>query len=147
MGHRFLIVGLMVVFGGVLGESQTPAVPNPAPADGSAQPSSERLYTRRDGVSERLYTRKDGVKPPKLIYSPGPDYPKAARKGGKEGKVVLWVVVGSDGFPSEVRVARSLDPNLDKAAIDAVNSWKFVPAKKEGKSVAVEINIEVEFTR
>jgi TonB family protein len=145
MNRRLLIVGVIVLFGGVFAESQLPVVPNPAPADGSAQPSSERLYTRKDGVSERLYTRKDGVKPPKLLYSRDPEYPKEARKSKKEGIVVLWVVIGSDGFPSEVSIARSIDPNLDKAAMDAVRSWKFVPAKKDRKPVATMVNVEVSF--
>jgi TonB family protein len=58
---------------------------------------------------------------------------------------VLWVVVGPDGRPRDVRVSRSLGLGLDEKAMDAVRSWKFEPARKDGQPVAVQINVEVNF--
>jgi protein TonB len=34
---------------------------------------------------------------------------------------------------------------LDEKAIEAVNTWKFEPAQKDGRPVAVAINVEVQF--
>ncbi len=51
----------------------------------------------------------------------------------------------ADGKPRDVKVARSLGLGLDEKAIEAVNQWKFEPAKKDGKPVAVAINVEVTF--
>ena len=56
-----------------------------------------------------------------------------------------WVTVGKDGLPHDVKVGQSLAPDLDKAAVDSVKKWKFVPAKKDGKPVPVRINVEVAF--
>jgi TonB family protein len=58
---------------------------------------------------------------------------------------VLYVIVGADGRPRDLRVARSLGLGLDEKAIDAVKTWKFEPAMKDGKPVAVAISVEVEF--
>ena len=57
------------------------------------------------------------------------------------------LIVGSDGLPRDIRVGRSLSPEFDESAIDAVKKWKFAPATKDGKPVAVEINIEINFKR
>ncbi len=86
----------------------------------------------------------NGVSPPRPITSSDPDY-KALPKKHHEGTVVLSVVVDVDGLPKNVKVTRSLDPELDQKAVDAVKQWRFKPAKKKGQPVPVEINIEVNF--
>jgi TonB family protein len=43
------------------------------------------------------------------------------------------------------KVARSLGMGLDQKAIEAVRQWKFEPAMKDGRPVAVQINVEVNF--
>jgi TonB family protein len=55
------------------------------------------------------------------------------------------VIVGPDGRPHEMRVSRSLGFGLDEKALEAVKQWRFEPAKKDGRPVAVQINIEVNF--
>lgn len=98
-----------------------------------------------DGFNEPIHGPKEkGIKPPKVKRSPDPEY--AWNRNDVRGRmVVLWLVVGSDGLPHNVRVARNLRPDLDKAAIDAVNRWTFSPATKDGKPIAVQINVEVAF--
>ena len=59
--------------------------------------------------------------------------------------MVLWVVVGADGRTKDIRVQRSLGLGLDEKAIEAVKTWKFEPARKDGQPVAVQINVEVNF--
>ena len=80
---------------------------------------------------------------PRILYSPDPDYSEEARKAKYQGTVTLWMVVGPDGRSRDVRVARSL--GLDEKAIAAVKQWKFEPAMKDGRPVAVQINVEVNF--
>ena len=59
--------------------------------------------------------------------------------------MVLFVVVGADGRTHDIRVQRYLGLGLDEKAIEAVRTWKFEPAKKDGQAVAVQVNIEVNF--
>jgi periplasmic protein TonB len=86
-----------------------------------------------------------GVSAPKQIYAPDPEYSEEARKVKHMGTVVLWLVVGPDGKPRDIRVARTLGLGLDEKAIEAVKTWIFEPAYKDGKPVAVQINVEVNF--
>lgn len=59
--------------------------------------------------------------------------------------VVLWLVVNESGEPQDMKIIRSLQPELDKAAIEAVTKWRFKPATLNGKAIKVQINVEVNF--
>ena len=97
------------------------------------------------GIGGGVYRVGGGVSPPRAIYQPDPEYSEEARKAKWQGTVVLWVVVGPDGRPRDIRVQRSLGMGLDEKAVEAVKTWKFEPAKKDGQPVAVQVNIEVNF--
>jgi periplasmic protein TonB len=97
------------------------------------------------GLGGGLYKVGSGIAPPRQIYAPDPDYSEEARKMKHQGSVVLWMVVGTDGRPRNIRVQRSLGMGLDEKAIEAVKTWRFDPAKKDGQPVNVQINVEVYF--
>lgn len=86
-----------------------------------------------------------GVSAPRLIYKTEPEYSEEARKAKYQGTVELACIVGADGKPRGLRVAHSLGMGLDEKALEAVRDWKFSPAEKDGKPVAVAINVLVEF--
>jgi len=97
------------------------------------------------GIGGGPYRVGGGVSAPKPIFTPDPEYSEEARKSKYQGVVVLWLVIGPDGHPHEVRVARPLGMGLDEKAIEAVRTWRFEPAKKDGQPVAVQMNVEVSF--
>jgi periplasmic protein TonB len=86
-----------------------------------------------------------GVTQPRPIYDPEPDYSDAARKAKYQGSVLLWLIVGPDGRPHNIRVQRSLGMGLDEKAVAALSTWRFEPARLDGQPVAVEVNVEVSF--
>jgi len=86
-----------------------------------------------------------GVSAPRALNTPDPEYSEEARKAKYQGTVVLWLIVDQNGRPQQVKVARSLGMGLDQKAIEAVRKWTFEPAQKDGKPVAVQINVEVNF--
>lgn len=86
-----------------------------------------------------------GVSAPKVLFAPDPDYSEEARKAKYQGTVILWLIVGPDGRPRDIRVARTLGMGLDQKAVEAVRNWKFDPARKDGQPVSVQINVEVNF--
>jgi TonB family protein len=86
-----------------------------------------------------------GVSAPKAIYAPDPEYSEEARKLGHMGTVELRLVVGPDGNPRDIRVVHTLGLGLDEKTIEAVKKWRFEPAMKDGKPVAVQINVVVNF--
>jgi TonB family protein len=73
------------------------------------------------------------------------DYPLRAKQRGIQGRVLIAVLVDKSGSPTEFRVAQSLDPDCDQAAIDAIRKIEFVPAKKMGRVVPAWFAIPVEF--
>ncbi len=97
------------------------------------------------GYGGGIYRVGNGVSPPVAIYDPEPDYSEEARKAKYQGVVVLAVVVGPDGKAHDPRIQRSLGMGLDEKAMEKIKEWKFEPAKKDGKAVAVLVSIEVSF--
>jgi protein TonB len=97
------------------------------------------------GTGGGPYRVGGGVTAPKKIYDPDPDYSEEARKAKYQGTCILYVVVGPDGRTRDIRVQRTLGLGLDEKAIEAVKTWRFEPAMKDGKPVSVAINIEVTF--
>ena len=100
---------------------------------------------RGGGIGGGLYHVGGGVSAPRLIYGPDPEYSEEARKAKYQGTVVLWLIVGPDGHPRDIRLARSLGMGLDEKALETVRTWKFEPARKNGTAVAVQVSVEVTF--
>jgi TonB family protein len=89
--------------------------------------------------------RSGGVSAPHITYDPDPSYPELARKAGYEGVAILYVIVGQDGSPQNIRIARPAGMGLDEAAVSTVEKWRFDPARRDGKPVAVAVHVEVSF--
>ena len=100
---------------------------------------------RGGGVGGGVFRVGGGVSAPRVIYQPDPEYSEEARKAKYQGTCVLWLIVGPDGRPRDIKVSRTLGLGLDEKAVEAVKSWRFEPAMKDGKPVAVQINVEVSF--
>jgi TonB family protein len=128
-----IIIASFALALGIFAFAQTS--PTGADADKSKEP----------GATDPVLKVGNGVSPPRLIYSPEPEYSKEARKKKFQGTCVLRVIVGADGNPRDIRVQRTLGHGLDEKAIEAVKKWKFEPAQKDGQPVAVQINVEVSF--
>jgi len=97
------------------------------------------------GIGGGPYHVGGGVSAPRAIYAPDPEYSEEARKAKFQGMLVLWMIVAPDGRVHEVRVMRSAGMGLDERAIEAVKTWRFDPARKDGQPVAVQISVEVSF--
>lgn len=83
--------------------------------------------------------------PPKVIFQVDPEYSEEGRKARVNGTVVLMVEVDEQGRPANIRVTRTLGLGLDEQAVAAVNRWKFLPGRLNGKPVRVPALIEVNF--
>jgi periplasmic protein TonB len=97
------------------------------------------------GIGGGAFKVGGGVSAPRALDTPDPEYTEEARRAKYQGTCVLWLIVGPDGKPRDVKVARALGMGLDQKAIEAVRNWKFAPAMKDGQPVAVQINVEVSF--
>jgi len=111
----------------------------------AARPDDTKGEKAEDkGEEERVYALTDGVTPPRVTKQVYPQY-SSSRGVGVEGSVLIETVVSSQGTPKNTRVVRGLDKDIDAAAVDAVKQWLFAPGKKDGKPVAVRVQIEIRF--
>lgn len=79
--------------------------------------------------------------------NPPPAYPAHARRRGWEGRVVLEVTISEDGRPTAVALAESSGHDvLDSAALDAVRSWRFTPAERNGNPIVSTLRVPVRFS-
>jgi protein TonB len=90
------------------------------------------------------------VKPPGFnvgyLRNPAPQYPLAARRAGEQGTVLLRVLVTQDGVPAQVSIERSSGfARLDRAAVEAVRTWRFAPARRGADAVEAWVLVPVVF--
>lgn len=72
-------------------------------------------------------------------------YPQAAKEQGIEGRVELDFTVGTNGTVRRIRVAKSLHPLCDSAAVRALRSVTFRPAKRGGEVVPIRMRLPIQF--
>lgn len=63
------------------------------------------------------------------------------------GSVSLLVVISNKGYVCSVQLIRGFDKEADKRAMQGARQWRFDPAKKDGRPVAVEMRVELSFWR
>jgi len=98
-----------------------------------------------DKTSDMVYDVGNGVTAPKVIYRTDPEYSESARKKKINGTATLAMIVTAEGKVRDLKVIKSLDKGLDKQALTAVSTWRFEPATKDGKPVAVHLSTDVTF--
>jgi bla regulator protein blaR1 len=92
-----------------------------------------------------VLTLDETVVAPRIAHYISPSYSDAARTARVEGTVVLETAIGVDGVPAGLRIVRSLDPELDRNAIFALQQWRFEPARRDGGAVETKLYIEMRF--
>lgn len=83
--------------------------------------------------------------PPVVTQWTDPSYTDDALARAIEGTVMLMALIGHDGTVGAVNVSEGLDESLDQRAVRAVRDWKFAPATRDGRPVAVVVEINVNF--
>ncbi|MEO0560330.1 MAG: TonB family protein, partial [Bacteroidota bacterium] len=107
------------------GASATPGAPVPDVFEVVEQPP--RLIGGLEGLQERVV------------------YPRVARMAGIQGRVFVTFIVDEEGNVTQLRVARSADPVLDEAAMNAVRESEFIPGRQRGVAVKVRYSLPISF--
>ncbi|HEX4274217.1 MAG TPA: M56 family metallopeptidase [Bryobacteraceae bacterium] len=94
---------------------------------------------------ERVYKVGGAVTAPAVVWKMDPAYTPAASQAKVQGQTLLDLVVGPDGTARDVVVVRGIDAGLDNNAVQAVRQWRFKPATRNSRPVAVTAKIEVNF--
>ena len=128
----------------------------PAPATPTTDQAAPAKPPCRNPDASGNYHVGCGVSSPRPIYQSQPEYTDIARQQNINGIVTLSFLVDVQGNPQNVHVIKSIAGTvdtyrraaaltLDQRAIDAVKQYKFKPAMKDGKPVAVILNVQVNF--
>lgn len=105
------------------------AAPAPAPAAPPAPPRTELPSTDAD-----------------YLQNPKPAYPPLSKRLGEQGKVIVHVFIGIDGLPQKADIKQSSGyDRLDKAALDTVMKWRYVPGKRGGVPQAMGYDVPINF--
>ena len=97
------------------------------------------------GYGGGAYSVGGGVSAPIPIYQPEPPYSEEARKAKYQGTLVMWIVVDAQGRVTQEQIVKPLGMGLDQKALGTVKTWKFIPAKRNGTPVPVQVDVEVTF--
>lgn len=110
-----------------------------APADSTAKEEvfmvAEQMPEFPGGMKEMLKFLQENVK-----------YPENTMKNNVQGRVIVQFVIEKDGTPTEFKVLRSVDPDLDAEALrvmKAMPKWK--PGMQKGQVVRVKFTVPVSF--
>jgi TonB family protein len=122
--------------------------PSLSPIDGEKAPREKRRRARLLRDVEWPEAGGEGrYSPPVIASMPEPEYPDDSRIRGEEGIVTLSVAVDRHGRGLGVEVVRSSGyGRLDRAAIDALEQARFLPAKEGGEPVPSVKKIAVRFS-
>jgi TonB family protein len=114
----------------------------------SSSISTTTQATALDDEAFNAYLRvtKD-MKPPKATRSPDPDYPQIPVDAEPRGVVVMLVGINTKGHVELVHVLRASNDAFQTSAVSTVKTWKFSPAKKDGKPVPVQVTVEMHFQK
>ena len=116
------------------------AAPPPPPA-----PKPE-VATKVFDVVEEMPSFPGGSAALMSYLSSNTKYPVVAQENGVQGRVIVSFVVERDGSISDVKVARSVDPSLDREAQRVVKSMpRWSPGKQNGSTVRVKYTVPVVF--
>lgn len=86
-----------------------------------------------------------GITPPKLLSRREPEYSPEARSAELQGAAVLQAEIGDAGQIGRIAVIEPLGMGLDARAVEALRTWKFSPALRDGRPLAVTIVVEIHF--
>ena len=107
-----------------------------------AAPEPEKVFD----MVEQMPTFPGGQQELMAYLGKNIKYPTIAQENGTQGRVIIQFVVERDGSINDVRVARGVDPYLDKEAVRVVKSMpKWLPGKQNGKAVRVKFTVPVMF--
>jgi len=90
--------------------------------------------------------RKEGeLLEPVATEKSDPGYPLELIRANVHGMVTLYAVIHADGKVGDIRILNGPDERLDSYAASALARWKFVPAERAGKPVALEAVVVIPF--
>lgn len=97
-------------------------------------------------MPEKCKTKEEGELELRKYIATSVKYPEIARENGIQGRVYISFIVNTKGKVTNVKIARGIDPALDKEAIRVIEGLPdFSPGKQRGKAVKVSYTVPINF--
>lgn len=131
-------------------EADPAPLPTRAPA-GAASPVDTAAVNLGDAEETREGVDVTGkgvipARPDSAFRNLPPTYPVEAARQRTQGTVTLLIHVSAQGRPQDVAIASSSGAaSLDRAARNAVRSWRFTPAQRQGAPVPFDYSLDIRF--
>jgi TonB family protein len=113
-------------------------------ADANAPSAFEEFRRRFESFWASAVSVAPEEQQTRLVRSVAPEYPEIARQAGVEGNVTLRVVIGRDGAVVDVTPV-SGEPVLARAAMEAVERWRYSPEMVGGRPIGVVTTVTLAF--
>lgn len=94
---------------------------------------------------ETVYSCAEIDRPLEIVSQSAPIYPPELKENGVEGQVRLTFVVNKEGLPEDIKITDSTHGGFEATSVEAVSTWKFIPAEAEGKPVKVRVALPLNF--
>ena len=101
-----------------------------------------RRYREAAAYFEQLQNRSTATVGPRLITKIQP-----LQAGDFQGNVLLTVTVDTEGRVADAQIPRGINATVDAKALEAVKTWRFQPASRNGQPITAFIVVEVPFRR
>jgi eukaryotic-like serine/threonine-protein kinase len=121
--------------------THTAAEPDhPAPDNEADEPEAVPTSAAPPALEARGRT-SDAIR----ISGKKPRYPELARPLRQRGSVIVEMVVGETGETRDLRILQSAGVFLDEAALQAIRSWRYEPAQRDGVKVDFVVRVQLDF--
>jgi TonB family protein len=106
------------------------------------------FWVRSNALNKMVAKRIEGVDKaaPKFLIGPEPIYPKSLRDANITGKAVVTVRIAVNGEPLDPVLKSATDPEFGKAALLALQDWRFLPRVKDGHPVETKVDVPFIFS-
>ncbi|TXI11559.1 MAG: energy transducer TonB [Polynucleobacter sp.] len=113
-------------------------------SDSAAETASEKKpVDGNPGVAAVYMPNADASE----LNNPKPPYPPISRRLGEQGRVILKACVSSTGGIDSLNLIKSSGfDRLDRIALETVQRWKFIPARRGQQPVAMCYQLPIQFT-
>lgn len=111
---------------------------------------SSHTTNNPNSISHKTDDAQTSITPPtahaNVLNNPPPPYPRQSRRLGEQGKVVLAAEIATNGKALQALVSTSSGyPRLDRAALESVKKWQFIPGKRAGVPQKMWVSIPINF--
>jgi TonB family protein len=112
--------------------------------DDACTQEKEKAQTAAATSSEGVVRVGGRIREPRKTKHVVPVYPQGAREARIQGSVLLDATIDPKGRITDIRILKSV-PELEPAAVEAVEQWEYTPTLVDGRPVSVIMTVTVNF--